>query len=71
MKSYAVYDRKTKEILACITENDDGSIRIISNENVSVKMYNDTEPVFHPENGKVCIADNAISVDPAVWGRNK
>lgn len=71
MKSYAVYDRKTKEILACITENDDGSIQNIGNENVSVKTYNDTEPVFHHEDGKVYIADNIISVDPTVWGREE
>ena len=63
--------QEKKEILVCITENDDGTGQIIWNESTCVKTYNDTEPVFNHENGKVYLADNIISVDPNVWGRKE
>ena len=59
---YVIYDRDTKEVMAVVGEITNHIIR----NDVEVKMYRDTEPVFEDIDGKIYIKENAIIIDPNI-----
>ena len=59
---YVIYDRDTKEVMAVVGEIANHIIR----NDVEVKTYRDTEPVFEDIDGKIYIKENAIIIDPNI-----
>lgn len=60
MKTVVVFDKQTKEIVACI--NSDGKDCIVRKD-VDFKIYNDTEPIFTEQKGKVLLNENSFIIN--------
>lgn len=57
METIVVYDKNTKEIIACVPL--DGS-QGIARKDIEFKVYNGTEPVFTELDGMVVVNENAF-----------
>lgn len=66
MKTVVVYDKETKEIIACI--NDDGK-ECIARKDVDFKVYNDTEPIFIELEGKVILDESSFMINKELYGK--
>ena len=58
---YVVFDRDTKEVLISINELKNGA-EIVERDDIDVKIYGDTEPVFEDIDGNVYIKENCFKV---------
>lgn len=66
MKTVVVFDKETKEIIACI--NDDGKDCIVRKD-IDFKVYNDTEPIFTELEGKVILNKNSFMINKELYGK--
>ena len=56
---YAVVDKNTREVIACIS--DSGKENILRKD-VDLKVYNGTEPVFTETGHGILLKDNAFTM---------
>nr|DAM77019.1 MAG TPA: hypothetical protein [Caudoviricetes sp.] len=59
MKYYVVVEKDTREVLACISDNSKDDI--LRND-VDLKVYEGTEPVFTETNHGILLKDNAFTM---------
>ena len=59
MKHYVVVNKKTKEVIACIS--DSGRDNILRKD-VDLKVYDGTEPVFTEPDHGILLKDNAFTM---------
>lgn len=57
-----VYDKQTKEVMAVVGDIKDYIVR----NDIEVKTYIDTEPIFANIDGKMYVKENAIQIK-GVW----
>lgn len=60
MKTYVIYEKDSRNVLACFFENGENSI---VRDDVEIKVYNDTEPVFTETNDGIKLKENAFTID--------
>ena len=59
MKHYVVVNKKTKEVIACIS---DSGMDNILRKDVDLKVYDGTEPVFTETDHGILLKDNAFTM---------
>lgn len=60
MKTVVVFDKCTKEVIACINDTEKDFIVI---RDVDFKVYNDTEPIFTELQGKILLNENSFIIN--------
>ena len=65
MKTFVIYEKDSRNVLACFTE--DCENYILRND-VEIKVYNDTEPVFTETNDGIKLNENAFTIDNIFGG---
>lgn len=59
MRTIVIFDKNTKEVLACVPDNGDA----FSRKDIEIKAYNGTEPIFNMENDMCKLKENAFLID--------
>lgn len=58
MQTVAVFDKETKEVIACIPLSD--GEKAICRKDIDFKIYNDTEPIFYRDRNEIKLNTNAF-----------